>query len=302
MTPPVPTSSASSTSPRRHENRGTILDVVAPHGGGLLHAGDGRRRRPRRRGRPRADAGRRRQGGDQLGRRVRPARFVARAAEKFGAQAIVVAIDAKQTRRLAVDGEDRWEIFTHGGRKPTGIDAVDYREDVARLGAGEILLTSMDRDGTRDGFDLALTRTIADARSRCRVVASGGVGNLDHLVEGVRERPGQRRARRLDLPFRHLHAAAGQGAYGARPAFPSASTAEERPLCPISPLPTSSPIVSRRAPPPPAIRNSYTAKLVAGAGPHRQEVRRGGGGDGDRRRRGRPRGIDRPRRPTCSIT
>ena len=104
---------------------------------------------------------------------------VREASEKFGAQAIVVAIDAKR-----VGGG--YEIFTHGGRKPTGIDAVRYAEDVARLGAGEILLTSMDRDGTGDGFDLELTRAIADAVP-IPVVASGGVGTLDHLNDGVRE-------------------------------------------------------------------------------------------------------------------
>ena len=107
---------------------------------------------------------------------------VREAAEKFGAQAIVVAIDAK---RVSVAGAPaRFEIFTHGGRNPTGIDAVEYAREVAYLGAGEILLTSMDRDGTGDGFDIELTRAIADAVP-IPVVASGGVGTLDHLVEGV---------------------------------------------------------------------------------------------------------------------
>jgi cyclase len=110
--------------------------------------------------------------------------FVQEAAEKFGDQCIVVAIDAK---RVSAPGEaDRWEIFTHGGRRPTGIDAVHYAEEVVALGAGEILLTSMDRDGTRQGFDLVLTRTIADAVT-VPVIASGGVGTLDHLVEGIRD-------------------------------------------------------------------------------------------------------------------
>ena len=110
--------------------------------------------------------------------------FVQEAAEKFGDQCIVVAIDAKKVSKA---GEaDRWEIFTHGGRKPTGIDALAYASEVVALGAGEILLTSMDRDGTRRGFDLALTRAIADSVP-VPVVASGGVGSLDHLVEGVRD-------------------------------------------------------------------------------------------------------------------
>ena len=110
--------------------------------------------------------------------------FVKEAAEKFGDQCIVVAIDAK---KVSQPGEaDRWEIFTHGGRNPTGIDAVAYAREVVALGAGEILLTSMDRDGTRQGFDIALTRAIADAVT-VPVIASGGVGNLDHLVEGIRD-------------------------------------------------------------------------------------------------------------------
>jgi len=106
--------------------------------------------------------------------------FVAEAAERFGSQCIVVAVDAKQT------GPGKWEIFTHGGRKPTGIDAVEWSERMTTLGAGEILLTSMDRDGTRVGFDNALNRTIAD-RIPTPLIASGGVGTLDHLVDGVRD-------------------------------------------------------------------------------------------------------------------
>lgn len=101
-------------------------------------------------------------------------------AEKFGSQCIVVAVDAKKV------APDRWEVFTHGGRTPTGLDAIAYAEQAAALGAGEILLTSMDRDGTREGFDIELTSRIADSIS-VPVIASGGVGTLDHLVEGVRD-------------------------------------------------------------------------------------------------------------------
>ena len=110
--------------------------------------------------------------------------FVRRAAEKFGSQCVVVAIDAK--RVSAPDEPARWEIFTHGGRRPTGIEAVAYAREVAALGAGEILLTSMDRDGSKLGFDLELTRSVADAVP-IPVIASGGAGDLDHLVAGVRE-------------------------------------------------------------------------------------------------------------------
>jgi cyclase len=106
--------------------------------------------------------------------------FVKKAADKFGSQCIVVAIDAKHVE------SDRWEIFTHGGRKPTGFDAVEWACRMVAYGAGEILLTSMDRDGTRDGFDLDLTRSVADAVT-VPVIASGGVGNLQHLVDGVIE-------------------------------------------------------------------------------------------------------------------
>lgn len=110
--------------------------------------------------------------------------FVKQAAEKFGSQCIVVAIDAK---KVSVQGEvERWEIFTHGGRKETGIDAIEWAIKMADYGAGEILLTSMDRDGTREGFDLALTRAICEAVS-VPVIASGGVGDLSHLAAGVKE-------------------------------------------------------------------------------------------------------------------
>ena len=109
-------------------------------------------------------------------------------AEKFGSQCIVVAIDAKRVADINVDGivVPRWEIFTHGGRKPTGLDAVEWAKKMVEYGAGEILLTSMDRDGTKNGFDLGVTRAISEA-VHVPVIASGGVGNLDHLVDGVIE-------------------------------------------------------------------------------------------------------------------
>lgn len=110
--------------------------------------------------------------------------FVREASEKFGAQCIVVAIDAK---KVSAEGEtDRWEIFTHGGRKPTGINAVEWAVKMAEYGAGEILLTSMDQDGVKSGYDLGVTRAISDAVD-IPVIASGGVGNLQHLVDGVKE-------------------------------------------------------------------------------------------------------------------
>jgi cyclase len=110
--------------------------------------------------------------------------FVQQAAGRFGAQCIVVAIDAKS---VSAPGEaPRWEIFTHGGRKPTGIDALEWAVKMVAYGAGEILLTSMDQDGVKNGYDLGLTRAVSDAVS-VPVIAYGGVGNLDHLVDGVLE-------------------------------------------------------------------------------------------------------------------
>jgi len=166
-----------------HENRGIMLDVVrrtaeacfmpVTVGGGVRTIDDIRELL--------------RAGADKVSintAAVSNRQFVKEAAEKFGDQCIVVAIDAKKVS--AAGAPERWEIFTHGGRKPTGIDAIAYAREVVALGAGEILLTSMDRDGTRKGFDIALTRAVADAVP-VPVIASGGVGNLDHLVEGVRD-------------------------------------------------------------------------------------------------------------------
>ena len=162
-----------------HENRDTIFDVVnrtaeqcfmpLTVGGGIRQVEDIRKMLLA--------------GADKVSintAAVHRPEFVSEAAEKFGAQCIVVAIDAKST------GPDKWEIFTHGGREPTGIDAIEWAKRMADLGAGEILLTSMDRDGTRSGFDIELTRTLADAVT-VPVIASGGVGTLDHLVAGVRD-------------------------------------------------------------------------------------------------------------------
>lgn len=165
-----------------HENRGTILDVVRRTaeacfmpltvGGGVRTVDDIRTLLN--------------YGADKVSinsAAVSRREFVKEAAEKFGDQCIVVAIDAKTVKR---GGSQRWEIFTHGGRNSTGIDAIEYAQEVVSLGAGEILLTSMDRDGTRQGFDIPLTRAIADS-VKVPVIASGGVGNLDHMVAGIRE-------------------------------------------------------------------------------------------------------------------
>lgn len=166
-----------------HENRGIMLDVVrrtaeacfmpVTVGGGVREVNDIKTLL--------------RAGADKVSinsAAVARREFVKEAAEKFGEQCVVVAIDAKRVKRAG--GSERWEIFTHGGRNSTGIDAIEYAQEVVSLGAGEILLTSMDRDGTRQGFDIPLTRAIADSVP-VPVIASGGVGNLDHLVEGIRD-------------------------------------------------------------------------------------------------------------------
>lgn len=164
-----------------HENRGIILEVVAQTaeacfmpltvGGGVRTLDDIRNLLLH--------------GADKVSintAAVKKPQFVGEAAKKFGEQCIVVAIDAK---RVSGEGEPpKWEIFTHGGREPTGIDAIEFAQSVVAQGAGEILLTSMDRDGTKTGFDTELTGAISDV-VRVPVIASGGVGNLDHLVEGV---------------------------------------------------------------------------------------------------------------------
>jgi imidazole glycerol-phosphate synthase subunit HisF len=165
-----------------HEKRGTILDVVARTAERCfmpLTVGGGVRSVENVRALLEA-------GADKVSintAAVQDRSLVRAASEKFGAQCIVVAIDAK---RVVSNGAPRFEIFTHGGREATGIEAVGYAQEVVALGAGEILLTSMDRDGTRRGFDLELTRAIADAVP-VPVIASGGVGSLDHLVAGVTE-------------------------------------------------------------------------------------------------------------------
>jgi len=165
-----------------HENRDTIFDVVAGTaeqcfmpltvGGGVRTIDDVRKLLLA--------------GADKVSintAAVQRPEFVREAAEKFGTQCIVVAIDAK---RVGNARSEAWEVYTHGGRKATGIDAVEWARRMTDYGAGEILLTSMDRDGTKQGFDIALTRTISDAVG-VPLIASGGVGTLDHLVEGVRD-------------------------------------------------------------------------------------------------------------------
>ena len=166
-----------------HENRGIMLDVVQRTAEACfmpLTVGGGVRTTDDIRTLLRSGADKASINSAAVARRE----FVKEAAEKFGDQCIVVAIDAKRVQRGG--GSDRWEIFTHGGRKATGIDALEYAQEVVSLGAGEILLTSMDRDGTKQGFDIPLTQAIADSVP-VPVIASGGVGKLDHLVEGIRE-------------------------------------------------------------------------------------------------------------------
>ncbi|RFB78059.1 imidazole glycerol phosphate synthase subunit HisF [Methylovirgula sp. 4M-Z18] len=162
-----------------HENRGILFDVVARTAGCCfmpVTVGGGVRKLDDIRNLLLAGADKVSINSAAVANRA----FVKEAAEKFGSQCVVVAIDAKNV------APGKWEIFTHGGRKGTGIDAVNFAREVAELGAGEILLTSMDRDGTKVGFDLELTRSVADAVS-IPVIASGGVGTLDHLVDGVKK-------------------------------------------------------------------------------------------------------------------
>ncbi len=163
------------------DNRGTILDVVRQVAESVfmpLTVGGGVRELQDIRNLLEA-------GADKIAinsAAVKNPEFVEEATTKCGNQCIVVAIDAKRKS----DGSDGWEVFTHGGRKPTGIDAVEWAKKMAAYGAGEILLTSMDRDGTKSGFDIELTRAVSDAVS-VPVIASGGVGTLDHMVEGIRD-------------------------------------------------------------------------------------------------------------------
>ena len=166
-----------------HEGRGTLLDMVRRTaevcfmpltvGGGVRSAEDARALLLA--------------GADKVAvnsAAVARPELVGEIASRFGSQCVVASVDARRVVPAEVGGAGRWEIFTHGGRKPTGIDAVEYARKVADLGAGELLVTSMDGDGTQRGYDLDLTREIADSVS-VPVIASGGVGSLDHLVEGV---------------------------------------------------------------------------------------------------------------------
>ena len=274
----------------------------------MLHAGDGRRRRAHGRGYPRPASRRRRQGVDQHRRRRRP-RASSRGRRKNSATSASSWRSTPAASRR--DGEaPRWEIFTHGGRRPTGLDAVDYAREVVSLGAGEILLTSMDRDGTKAGF-----RHRADPRGRrCRARAGDRLGRRRHARPSGRRhprRPCERRARRLDLPFRHLHDRRGEGAYGEsgdtraaafRPKKARRRSKAFAPACPISRSKSWPAIVAARADS--GDPGSYTAKLVGGGRrPHaprnsaRKRSRRSiaaVAGDRD--------GADARKRPTCSTT
>ena len=183
MTPPAPTSSASSTSPPATRRAARCFDVVARTAEAVLHAAHGRRRRPHV-----ADIrALLLAGADKVSintAAVNDRHFVPARPTSSASSASSSPSTPRRFRRAGED--DRWEIFTHGGRKPTGLDAVAFAEEVCELGAGEILLTSMDRDGTKIGYDVALTRAVADAVP-VPVIAIGGVGTLDHMVEGIRD-------------------------------------------------------------------------------------------------------------------
>ncbi len=196
-----------------HENRGTMLDVVRRTaeacfmpltvGGGVAHH---RRHQD-------AAALRRRQGFDQFRRGLQPR--IRQAGGREVRRAVHRGRDRRQAGQARRRRGERWEIFTHGGRRSTGIDAIEYAQEVVSLGAGEILLTSMDRDGTRQGFDLPLTQAIADSVP-VPVIASGGVGNLDHLVDGIRQGHATAVLAASIFHFGEFTLRASQGAHGSR--------------------------------------------------------------------------------------
>ena len=197
------------------DERDLILHIIEGGGVAGLHSADRGRRRANRGGRaPPAQRGRR-QDQLQLGRHRQPGRDFGDASAKYGAQCIVVAIDAK--RRSAEEAAVRgpgWDVYSHGGRKNTGLDAVQWAVEMTRRGAGEILLTSMDRDGTKAGFDLELTRAVSDAVT-VPVIASGGVGNLDHLADGIQQGGADAVLAASIFHYGEYTVGAGQGPYGA---------------------------------------------------------------------------------------